>query len=113
MSYLDGTDGTSCGRLMACRRYPPRFAPPSDWPRSAVSTARELPRKLVELPVLAASTALQISLRAQQQYAELTARGDEILGQLRGTRRAAAWATFDESPAAEPRSSDRVASGDR
>lgn len=75
----------------------------------AVSTARELPRKIVELPVIAAGAALQISLRAQQQYAELIARGDDILGQLRGIPdEPPSWATFDESPAAEPPSGDRV-----
>ena len=74
---------------------------------AAISAARELPRKLVELPVIAAGTALQLSLRAQQQYAEFIARGDEILGQLRGIpEEPPPWATFDESPAAEPRSSD-------
>ena len=75
----------------------------------AVSTARELPRKIVELPVIAAGAALQISLRAQQQYAELIAKGDDILGQLRGIPdEPPSWATFDESPAAEPPSGDRV-----
>jgi len=75
---------------------------------AAISAARELPRKLVELPVIAAGTALQLSLRAQQQYAEFIARGDEILGQLRGIPdEPPSWATFDESPAAETRSSDR------
>ena len=75
---------------------------------AAISAARELPRKLVELPVIAAGTALQLSLRAQQQYAEFIARGDEILGQLRGIPdEPPSWATFDESPPAETRSSDR------
>ena len=78
---------------------------------AAISAARELPRKLVELPVIAAGTALQLSLRAQQQYAEFIARGDEILGQLRGIPdEPPSWATFDESPAAETRSSDRSGS---
>jgi hypothetical protein len=75
----------------------------------AVSTARELPRKIVELPVIAAGAALQVSLRAQQQYAELIAKGDDILGQLRGIPdEPPSWATFDESPAAEPLSGDRI-----
>jgi hypothetical protein len=75
---------------------------------AAISAARELPRKLVELPVIAVGTALQLSLRAQQQYAEFIAKGDEILGQLRGIPdEPPSWATFDESPAAETRSSDR------
>jgi hypothetical protein len=74
----------------------------------AVSAARELPRKVVELPVIAAGAALQISLRAQQQYAELIAKGDDVLGQLRGIPdEPPSWATFDESPAAEEGSSNR------
>ena len=75
----------------------------------AVSAARELPRKVVELPVIAAGAALQISLRAQQQYAELIAKGDDVLGQLRGIpEEPPSWATFDEAPAAPPPPGDRV-----
>lgn len=61
----------------------------------------ELPEKAVELPVLAVSAVLQASLRAQQIYAELTARGDEAISQLRGAPdQPPAWASFDEPPAA-------------
>jgi hypothetical protein len=63
----------------------------------AVDEARRLPTRLVGLPVLAMGTALQVSLKAQQRYAELVARGDELLGQLRGTQPGPpAWARFDE-----------------
>jgi hypothetical protein len=41
--------------------------------------ARHLPDRALELPMLAVSTALQMSLRAQQRYAALTARGDAVL----------------------------------
>lgn len=58
---------------------------------------RELPEKAVELPVLAVSAVLQASLRAQQLYAELTARGDEAIGQLRGAPdEPPPWASFDD-----------------
>ena len=50
----------------------------------ALRDGRGLPDRVLELPVLAVSTALQLSLRAQQQYAALTVRGDELLTQLRG-----------------------------
>jgi hypothetical protein len=64
-----------------------------------VSAARELPRKLVDLPVIAAGTAIQVSLRAQQRYAELIAKGDEVLSQLHGIpEEPPSWATFDEAP---------------
>jgi len=64
---------------------------------NAVETARTLPDRAVELPVLAVSTALQFSLRAQQRYAELALRGDELLGRLHGPpEEPPSWATFDD-----------------
>jgi hypothetical protein len=71
---------------------------------NAVDVARTLPERAVELPVLAVSTALQVSLRAQQVYAEWTLRGDELLGRLHAPpEEPPAWATFDdEDPAAAP-----------
>jgi hypothetical protein len=62
----------------------------------AIDNARKAPQRLIGLPVLAVSTALQASLKAQQTYAGLVARGDEVLGQLRGQQDAPSWATFDE-----------------
>ena len=69
-----------------------------------VHDGRSLPGKAVELPVLAVSTALQLSLRAQQRYAALTVRGDEFLTELRGGAPddPPAWATFDEEVAPRP-----------
>jgi hypothetical protein len=73
---------------------------------TVVDDRRTLPDRALELPVLAVSTALQMSLRAQQRYAALTAKGDEFLSQLRGAPdEAPPWATFDDDPAptaAEP-----------
>jgi hypothetical protein len=71
----------------------------------AIDEARRLPNRVVGLPVLAMGAALQLSLRAQQQYAELVARGDQLLGQLRGAEQdTPAWARFDEDevPGARP-----------
>lgn len=66
---------------------------------TAVDNARNSPEKLLELPMVAVSRALQLSLRAQQTYAELTVRGDAVLSQLHGTpEEAPAWAVFDDSP---------------
>jgi hypothetical protein len=63
----------------------------------AIDEARRLPGRLVGLPVTAVGAALQVSLKAQQRYADLVARGDELLGQLRGTEPGTpAWARFDE-----------------
>jgi hypothetical protein len=76
-----------------------------------IDSARKIPEQLVGLPVLAVSTALQASLKAQQRYAELVARGDEVLAQLRGAEEAPAWARFDEDPTgAPPRSAFDAAS---
>jgi hypothetical protein len=62
-----------------------------------VDDRRNLPDKALELPVLAISIALQISLRAQQRYAALTAKGDEVLAGLRGApEEPPSWARFDE-----------------
>jgi hypothetical protein len=62
---------------------------------TAADEARHLPERALELPMRAVSNALQMSLRAQQRYARLTARGDEL---LRGepSDEPPDWATFDE-----------------
>jgi hypothetical protein len=57
---------------------------------------RRLPRRVLELPMLAVSAVLQQSLRSQQRYARLIARGDEVLNHLHTSDEAPAWATFDE-----------------
>jgi hypothetical protein len=56
--------------------------------------ARHLPDRAIELPMLAVSTALQLSLRAQQHYARLAARGDDLLAGRAGDE-PPDWATFD------------------
>jgi hypothetical protein len=58
--------------------------------------AKHLPDRAIELPMLAVSTALQMSLRAQQRYARLTARGDEVLNRRQVGDDPPAWARFDE-----------------
>jgi hypothetical protein len=67
---------------------------------AAIDEARRLPDRLVGLPVLTVSTALQVSLKVQQRYAELVARGDALLEQLRGQQQSAPeWARFDDEEA--------------
>ena len=58
--------------------------------------AKHLPDRAIELPMLAVSTALQVSLRAQQRYANLAAKGDEFLSRRETTDDPPPWATFDE-----------------
>ncbi|SDJ01012.1 hypothetical protein SAMN05444157_1262 [Frankineae bacterium MT45] len=74
---------------------------------TCVDAVRSSPEKAVEIPMLAVSSALQFSLRAQQRYAEFTVRGDEILGRLRPVpEEPPAWATFDEEVAFETFATD-------
>lgn len=63
---------------------------------TAVEHARDLPAKLVGLPVTVASQALQVSMRVQQQVTELAIKGDEVLAGLRPVEETPEWATFDE-----------------
>jgi hypothetical protein len=63
---------------------------------TAAEEAKNLPDRAIELPMLAVSTAMQMSLRAQQRYARLAARGDEILNRRGTTDDPPPWATFDE-----------------
>src|SRR4051812_19746126 len=57
--------------------------------------AKHLPDRAIELPMLAVSSALQMSLRAQQRYARLAARGDDGINRRLPTDEPPAWATFD------------------
>lgn len=68
---------------------------------TAMDEARHLPDRAIELPMLAVSTALQMSLRAQQRYAHLTARGDELLSRREVTDEPPEWARFDAPVAVE------------
>ncbi|MFN2539175.1 MAG: hypothetical protein ABR549_13650 [Mycobacteriales bacterium] len=51
---------------------------------TAIDTARRVPAKVVQLPVLAISTALSRWSEAQQRYDELAARGERFVAQVRG-----------------------------
>jgi hypothetical protein len=58
--------------------------------------AKHLPDRAIELPMLAVSSALQLSLRAQQRYARLAARGDDVLNRRPPGDEPPSWATFDD-----------------
>lgn len=71
---------------------------------ATIDEAKRLPNRLVGLPVLAVSTALQTSLKVQQHYADLVIRGDELLAQLRPEpAEPPSWATFDDEEPFESR----------
>src|SRR5690242_7096861 len=48
----------------------------------AIEQARDFPRVVIELPVVAISQALQVSMRVQQKVSELAIKGDRLLGTL-------------------------------
>jgi hypothetical protein len=63
---------------------------------SAVEQARKLPEQLADLPVTAASKAVQAGMRVQQRVTELAIRGDQLLSLLRPVEDTPPWARFDE-----------------
>ncbi|MGH3770455.1 MAG: lipid droplet-associated protein [Pseudonocardiaceae bacterium] len=63
---------------------------------SAVEQARKLPEQLAELPVTAASRAVQAGMRVQQRVTELAIKGDQVFSLLRPVEDTPPWATFDE-----------------
>jgi hypothetical protein len=63
---------------------------------TAIERARELPEKLVGLPVTVASQAMQLSMRVQQEITSLAIKGDEALASFRPVDETPEWATFDE-----------------
>jgi hypothetical protein len=73
--------------------------------------ARHLPDRAIELPMLAVSTALQLSLRAQQRYAMLAARGEELLNHREPTDEPPPWATFDDPVADAPADGNGAVAG--
>jgi hypothetical protein len=68
---------------------------------TAADEAKHLPDRAIELPMLAVSSALQMSLRAQQRYARLAARGDDIINRRPPGEEPPPWATFDEPVSAD------------
>jgi len=63
---------------------------------TAVEQARKLPEQLADLPVTAASRAVQAGMRVQQRVTELAIKGDEVFSLFRPVEDAPSWATFDE-----------------
>lgn len=73
--------------------------------------AKRLPERAIDLPMFAVHRAMQLSLHAQQRYAELTARGDQVLAARQVTDEAPSWATFDDP--VEPTPSTKVPNAPR
>src|SRR3954453_22324603 len=68
---------------------------------NAAEEAKHLPERAIELPMLAVSSALQMSLRAQQRYARLAARGDDVINRRPTGDEPPSWATFDDPVSAD------------
>src|SRR4029077_9581795 len=72
-AYFDGTDDR-LGRRPELMQLPGPVRAYVGLLATAADGAKRLPDRAIEFPMLAVSTALQMSLRAQQRYARLTAR---------------------------------------
>ncbi len=79
---------------------------------SVVDEARRLPETLPGLPVRLAGMAMQHAMKAQQQYAGLVARGDELFTGIRGEAEPG-LATFDDDGDAAPAQGFRGSAFDR
>lgn len=66
---------------------------------TAVEQARKLPEQLADLPITAASRAVQAGMRVQQRVTELAIKGDEVFSLLRPVEDTPPWAKFDEDDA--------------
>jgi hypothetical protein len=63
---------------------------------TAVEQARKLPEQIAELPVTAASRAVQVGMRVQQRVTELAIKGDQACALFRPIEDTPPWARFDE-----------------
>ncbi|HEU0086960.1 MAG TPA: lipid droplet-associated protein [Pseudonocardiaceae bacterium] len=63
---------------------------------TALEQARKLPGQLAELPITAASRAVQAGMRVQQRVTELAIKGDEVFSLFRQVEDTPPWARFDE-----------------
>jgi hypothetical protein len=79
---------------------------------TVVDEARRLPETLPGLPVRLVGMAMQHAMKAQQQYAGLVARGDELFTGIRGEAEPG-LATFDDDGDAAPAEGFRGSAFDR
>jgi hypothetical protein len=79
---------------------------------TVLDEAQKLPETLPGLPVRALGIAMQVSMKVQQHYAGLVARGDELLVGLRGENEPG-LATFDDDEPASATGSVNTSAFDR
>jgi hypothetical protein len=63
---------------------------------TAVEQARKLPEQLADLPVTAASRAVQAGMRVQQRVTELAIKGDQVFSLIQPVEDTPPWVRFDE-----------------
>ncbi|MGH3669943.1 MAG: lipid droplet-associated protein [Pseudonocardiaceae bacterium] len=63
---------------------------------TAVEQACKFPEQLADLPVTAASRAVQAGMRVQQRVTELAIKGDQVFSLLQPVEDTPPWARFDE-----------------
>ncbi|MGH3833087.1 MAG: lipid droplet-associated protein [Pseudonocardiaceae bacterium] len=73
---------------------------------TAVEQARKLPEQLAELPILAASRAVQAGMRVQQRVTELAIKGDQVFSLFNPVEDTPTWARFDEDDELRPPEAD-------
>jgi hypothetical protein len=77
---------------------------------TGIDRVRSLPEDLPTMPVTIAGQAMRLSMRVQQEIAELATRGDQLLAAvLGGPEEDPAWARFDDEEAAAPVTDIRAA----
>ena len=66
---------------------------------SGIDLVRSLPEEIPALPVTLVGKAMQLSMKVQQEIADLATKGDELLsGVLGGPQENPPWAQFDDEP---------------
>ena len=66
---------------------------------SGIALVRSLPEEIPALPVTLVGKAMQLSMKVQQEIADLATKGDELLsGVLGGPQENPPWAQFDDEP---------------
>ncbi|MGH3824847.1 MAG: lipid droplet-associated protein [Pseudonocardiaceae bacterium] len=78
---------------------------------TAVEQARKLPEQLADLPVTAASRAVQAGMRVQQRVTELAIKGDQVFSLFRPVENTPPWARFDEDGEPPRPATDATANG--
>ena len=81
---------------------------------TGIDRVRSLPEDLPALPVVLVGKAMRLSMRLQQEVAELATRGDQLIGGMLGgaaLEESPPWARFDDDPVFTPTNPRSARSG--